>query len=202
MTHVRWFDVAGDNAASIQPATECDAFFGRPDDHLQRVARAQIYGSQRLDHAQRGERSQVTVEVAAVRNRINVRAEEDRRQGRVGASAASEDISGLVHPGIKTGRTHQAHRVPATSDIVVRVRDAAHTIGERTARRSAEHAERFEPLSQRRRIDTSRHVLGKYASAQPDRPDRGRRETRQKHAPGRIRQHRHLTTSKVSCLGA
>ena len=97
------------------------------------MARAQVCGSQRLERAERGERAQITVEVAAVRHRIDVRSEEDRRQRRVGAGAASEDIAGRVHAGIETGRPHQVDHVPTPGDIGVGVGDAAHTVGERAA---------------------------------------------------------------------
>ena len=182
LVHVRRLHVAGDDAAAGEAAAERHAFFGRPDHHLQRMARAHVGGSQRLERAERGERAEVAVEVAAVRHRVDVRTEEDGRQGRVGAGAASEDVAGRIDAGLETGRPHQVDDVPAAGDIGVRVGDAADAVGERAARRPAEHAERLDPLSQRRRIDSSRQVLRKSRVGRgrqdPSRPPRDSSRTR------------------------
>ena len=135
---------------------EGHSFLVRPDDHLQRVAGAQACCRDGFEHAQRRERSEITVEVAAVRHRIDVRTEKDRRQCPVGSGAATEDVACGVHAGFKTGRPHQADHVPTTSDIRIRIGDPTDPVSEGPARRSSEPAECLNPLSQRRRIDTSR----------------------------------------------
>ena len=78
---------------------------------------------------------------------------------RVGTRATSEDIPAWSTRGSRPAARIKSDHVPATGDIGVRVRDAADTVGERPAGRSAEHAECFNALPQDRGIDTSRHVL-------------------------------------------
>src|SRR5687767_4321877 len=116
---------------------------------------AQVCDSQRLQRAERGERSEIAVEVAAMRHRIDVGTKEDWRKGGLGTRSASEDIAGGVNARFQTSRAHQLHRVETAGDIRVRIGDAAHSIGERAARRTSEFAECLDALSQLRRVDAS-----------------------------------------------
>ena len=104
----------------------------------------------------------------------------------VGSGAATEDIACGVHPGFKTGRPHQVDHVPTTSDIRIRIGDPADPVSERAARRSSEHTECVNSLSQRGCIDASRWVLRECTPAQDDRTYRGGPQTCQERAPGRI----------------
>ena len=63
--HVGWRVVAGDDSAAREPASEGDAFFGRPDHHLERMARRLSRAGECLHDTERGEGSEVAVEVAA-----------------------------------------------------------------------------------------------------------------------------------------
>ena len=54
--------VARDDAAAVECRLKATPL-RRPDHHFQRVARAQVDGSQRLERAKRSERAQVTVRV-------------------------------------------------------------------------------------------------------------------------------------------
>jgi hypothetical protein len=56
----------------LEGVFEGRGFFRRPDHHLQRVTRTQVGGCQRLQYAQRGDRSQVAVEVPAMWHRIDM----------------------------------------------------------------------------------------------------------------------------------
>ena len=55
--------------------------------------------------------------------------------------------------GVEAGLAHQPHDVLPAGDVGLGVGDAADAVGERPARRTAEHAERLELLPQPRRVD-------------------------------------------------
>src|SRR5688572_7509808 len=109
--------VSRDDAAAGQPKGEGHSFLSRPDDHLQRVPGTDACGSNGFEHAQCRERSEIAVEVASVRHRINVRAEEDWRQSRIGSGTPTEDVPRWVYARFKSRRLHQADDVPAASDV-------------------------------------------------------------------------------------
>ena len=102
--HVGRLHVAGDDAAAARPrpkATPSSA----DQTTISSGWRVRTFAAASASmHAQRRERSQIAVEVAAVRHRIDVRTEEDRRQGRVGAGAAPEDVAGRIDAGLEPGR--------------------------------------------------------------------------------------------------
>ena len=137
--------------------------------------------------AMRRERAEVAVEVAAAGHRVDVRAEEDRRQRRFEAVAAREDVARGIDPRLEACRAHQAHDVRPAGDVRVRIRHAAHAIGERAAGGPAELTQLFEPRAQRRRVDAEvRRVAGTAGvdadagdwDAEPGAANRGRREIR------------------------
>ena len=106
-----------------------------------------------FDDAERRERTEVAVEVAAARNRVDVRAEEDRRQRRLEPVAAREDVAGGIDARFEARRAHQADDVRPAGDVRVGIRHAAHAVGERAAGGPAELAQLLEPRAQRRRVD-------------------------------------------------
>ena len=169
--HVRRLDVAGDDAAAGEAAAERDAFLGRPDDHLERMARARRSprSSASID-AERGERAEVAVEVAAARHRVDVRAEEDRRQRRRPCPARRAKMlpAGSMRGSSPAARIRSDHVLPA-GDVGVRVGDAADAVGERAAGGTAEDAQRLEALPQTCRVDLRRRRL----PAQRGRGDHG-----------------------------
>ena len=79
LVHVRLRDLARGDAAAREPAAEREAFFVCPHDHLEGMSRADAGRGQRLERAERGQRSEVAVEVAAVGDRVDVGSEEDWR---------------------------------------------------------------------------------------------------------------------------
>ena len=136
-----------DDAAAGEAAAERDAFLGGPDDHLERMTRADVGARERLDRAERRERAEVAVEVAAARHRVDVRAEQDRRQRRLEAVAAREDVAGGIDARFEAGRAHQADDIRPAGDVRVRIGDAADAVGERAARGPAERAERLQSVA-------------------------------------------------------
>ena len=120
------------------------AFFVRPDDHLERMPGRDAAVVQRLQDAERGERAEVAVEVAAARHRVDMRAEQDRLAARCRCPAAGEDVAGRIDARLQAGRSHQVHDVLAACDVGVRVGDAADAVSKRAARRTSEHTQLFE----------------------------------------------------------
>ena len=153
LIHVRGRDITRDDTAGREPAVESDPFLCRPDDEFQWVPRADAPGSEALDEAEPGERAEIAVEVAAARDRINMGAEENRRERRLGSGAAAEDVPGWIDPRSKPGRTHQTHDVVASGDVGIAVGDAAHAGSEAAAGRTPEHAELLDALAERCGID-------------------------------------------------
>ena len=158
LVHIGGFHVAGHHAAAIQSQVECHTFFGRPHDHLQRVPRAKIcQRSQCLDDTQRGQRSRG-------RRRSCRHSERNRCASRRGSAARRSrnprDVRRYSRPGqhVVQDRLHASTRSRHRNGSVgVRVSDAAHSVGERPAGRSAEHAECFDALPQIV-ASTQRHV--------------------------------------------
>ena len=186
LVQIRRLEIAGDDAAAGEGAAEGDPLLVRPDDHLQRMTRSHPGGRQRvdrLDRAERRQRAEVAVEVSAARHRVDVRSEENRRQRRLRSRPPAEDVAARIDARLEAGRLHQADHVPAPLDVGVRVRDAAHAVGEHAAGRTAEDAQRLEPLAQRPGIDARDVERGGSAYAKRAR-DRRRREAAQKRSAG------------------
>ena len=101
-----------------------------------------------FDDAQCRERAEIAVEVAAARHRVDVRSEQDGRQRRLAAGAASEDVAGRIDARLEAGRAHQVHHVLAARDVGVGKRHTAHAVGEHAAGRTAEDAQRFDALAE------------------------------------------------------
>ena len=108
---------------------------------------------QGLDHAERRERSEVAVEVAAGRHGVDVGTEQNRRQRRVGSGTQGEDVARRIDPRRQPGRAHQVQDVTPAGEIGVRVGDAADAVRERSAGGASEHAERFDARAQGLRVD-------------------------------------------------
>src|SRR5262249_59778643 len=94
LVHVGRLDVARDDPAAREAAAERETFLVRPDDHLERMACADAAGAERFQGAERRQRSEVAVEVAAVRHRVDVGAEEDRREAPARGPAPPGEVAG------------------------------------------------------------------------------------------------------------
>src|SRR5207245_10771542 len=134
-------------------AAESDAFFVRPDDHLEWVARARAGRGQRFHHAERRQRAEIPIEIAAARHRVDVRSEHDGWQRGVAARASAQDVAGYIDPRLEAGGLHQADDVLPALEVGVGIGDATDAVGEGAASRAAEDAERLEPLPKAARID-------------------------------------------------
>jgi hypothetical protein len=149
-------EMAGRDGAAGEPLAEREALFMRPDDHLQRMTRADAGRGKRLDDAEGGQRSEIAVEVATVRHRVDVRSEQNRRASRIRAGAAAEDVAGRIDARDQTSRPHQPDDVGAALHIGVGVCDAADAVRERAAGWTAEHAQRLDPLAQLQHVNGGR----------------------------------------------
>ncbi len=152
LIEIRGLDVAGDDAAAGEATAKCNAFFVRPDDHLERMPRADSGGITRFDDAEGRQRTEIAVEIAAARHRVDVRSEQDGRLLWIAAGAPREDVARGIDARLESRRTHQLHDVLTPLNVGVGVGDAADTVGERAARRPSEHAELLETPAQRRPI--------------------------------------------------
>src|SRR5262249_17503019 len=144
---IRAGDFSGCNPAAGEATAERESLFMRPDHHLERVACAHGRFVERLERAKSGERSEIAVEVAAVRHGAEVGAEEDRREAGLVPGPAREDVAGGVDARFEAGLPNQAHHVAAALDVRVRVGDATDAAGERTAGRTAELAQPLQALA-------------------------------------------------------
>ena len=139
-------------ATARQAVVESEAFLVLPHHHFERAARGDARLVQRRYHLDRAERTQVAIEVAAVGDGIDVRAEEHRGQGILRPCPPSEDVAGSVDARLQPGAFHQLHHVGASGDVGIGVCDAAHAVGKGPAGWPPEDAEFFEVLAKPRGI--------------------------------------------------
>src|SRR5690349_20791525 len=86
------------------------ALFILKDDDLQGMAESDVLLVENLCDFDGGERSDIAVVVAAFRNRVDVRTDEQRLEGGVGAESRADYISGGIDGDIKAGLAHQSDR--------------------------------------------------------------------------------------------
>ena len=113
------------------------------------------------------ERPEIAVEVAALRNRVDVRAEQDWPERRVLPRRVAKMLPAASMRGFRpASRIRPMTYLPA-GDVRFGIGDAADAVGERPARRTAEHTERFELLAQtsRRRCGEPRIARAAEAAA-------------------------------------
>ena len=164
-------------AAARQAVVEGEAFLVLPHHDFERAARGDARLVQRRHHLDRAQRTEVAIEVAAVGDGIDVRAEEHRRQRILRPGPPSEDVAGGVDARLQPGAFHQLHHVGASGDVGIGVRDAAHAIGESPAGGPPEDAEFFEVLAKARGVHARRGRLA----------ERGQRERPEEVAPLHLR---------------
>ena len=162
------------------------ALFVRPDDHLERMARAR----RRRRRAPRSppsarQRPEIAVEVAAARHRVDVRAEEDRRQRRARCRARRAKMlpAGSMR-GSSPAARHLRHHEAAAVDVGVGVCHAADAVGERAAGGTAEDAQLLDPLAEPGGVDA--HVLCLRAQREARGADGRGRQACEKFTPGRV----------------
>src|SRR5882672_3959108 len=107
--------------------TEVVALFISPNDHFQGVPGLHVSVVQSADYFDGAHAANVSIEVSAMENGINVRAEEQFRQ-LLRACAQAEDLSGGIDADLERGLLHQADDVFPSGHIGLResgARDAA-----------------------------------------------------------------------------
>jgi hypothetical protein len=98
-------------------AADQTALLVRKDHHLQRVTGDYIGFVQDLSTLDGGDDADITIVVAALGDRVDVRAKQDDRQIRFSARLATEDVSPLIHPHLQTGLSHERHDVLPTLEV-------------------------------------------------------------------------------------
>ena len=94
------------HAAAENALAVVDAFFVRPDDHLEAMARRGLLVPQRGHHLERAHAPDVPVEVASFGHRVDVGAEQDRGQRGIGSRAPAVDVGRRVDPHVEPGLLH------------------------------------------------------------------------------------------------
>src|SRR6202162_1914094 len=105
--------------------TKVVALFVRPNDHFQGVPSLHASVVQSADHFDGAHAADVPIEVSAVKDGINVRAEEQFRQ-LLRACAQTEDVSGGIDANLERSLLHQAHNVFPSGHIGLRESGARH----------------------------------------------------------------------------
>src|SRR5215831_5815537 len=95
------------------PTTYRDAFFVLENHDLERVTQGHMILSQDLGHLNRRKRSHVAIEVAAFRDRIDVRTDQQGLQRGIAARTRPHDISRSIDRDLQLGVPHQAGHVLA-----------------------------------------------------------------------------------------
>ena len=157
--------MAGRGTAAHQPVVERVALLVLPHHHFQSAAKGYLRLVQSLQYLDGAERAQVAIEVPSIRNRVDVRPEEHRRQRGVRARPQRKDISGRVDARFQPQPFDQLEHIRAPRHIGIRVRIAADPVRERAALRPPEDAERFDSLTQTRRIHTRKTGLRERCGA-------------------------------------
>ena len=111
----RRVEVAVLQHADRELAADRAPFFVLPDHHLERMTEADRLLAERLRDFDGGERADGAVVVAAVGDRVDVRPDEDRGQGRIASFDPREDVAGCIEP----------RREPRLSEEIERERPAA-----------------------------------------------------------------------------
>ena len=145
-------------------------------------------GVERFDGAERAKRPEVAVEVPAVRHRVDVRAEEDRRQPTAPMPARRAKMlpAGSMR-GSRPAAFISAMHEAAAGDVGIRVGDAADAVGERCRRQGARtcsasrSAARSRPASTRTAGPCPRSL-----SPRADAERRGREPAQKRAARGRV----------------
>jgi hypothetical protein len=86
------FEIRRRDVPDGAPASDRATLFVRPDDDLERMAETNVLLAQRSSDFDRAERTEGSIEVAPVGDGIDVRADEDRLEGTVGAVESSDDV--------------------------------------------------------------------------------------------------------------
>jgi hypothetical protein len=172
------------------------AFFIGPDDQLKRGARADAVVVHRADGFDCAQAADHAVEIAAVGDRINVRAEKQRGQPGLGAFAAGEDVAGGVDTHGQAGFSQQPGDIFARGQVFFRKTQAGHAGFEALPFRPAEFGEFFERAPQPLLVDAERLLRRRRA---------GQREQHEHHQASNSRPHlhrRHSTPHSPPAAGA
>src|SRR5438876_4646448 len=103
---------------------------------------------QDFDAFQCAENSHVSIVVPAMRNRINMRPEQDNRQLRIASFSAANDVSRSIDTDFESGLLHQAFYVLATFTVCVAEGNPAYA----SFGICSEFGKIFDPLFHSRRI--------------------------------------------------
>ena len=106
---------AGDRARAGELAREAHAFLVAERDHLDRERQTLAGAVQRRHGLDRGDHAEIAVVVPGVAHRVDVRAQQQRRQSRTVALVAADHVGGGVELDRHPGLLHPAadHRVAA-----------------------------------------------------------------------------------------
>ena len=118
--------------------------------------RVRVSTSCSVQDADRRERPEIAVEVAAARDRIDVRAEEDRRERRARCRRASRRCCRPDRCAEAPARRIRSITYLPAGDVGVRVADAADAVRKGPAGRTSEDAERFDLRPHDAAIDSRR----------------------------------------------
>ena len=107
-----------------------------------------------LYHLDRSKRTQIAIEVAAVRHRIDMRSECDWLERGNRASSEGPDVSGRIDLRLQAGGAQQSKNVTPTGHVGVRVGDTTDTGREGSAHRPSESAQLLERMLQAFSVDS------------------------------------------------
>ena len=144
-------------------AADGAAFLVGEEDHLERMPQRDAALSEPLGHFDRAHRADLAVEAPALRHRVDVRADRERREGGVGAGAAADDVAGRVDADLELRRAHEAHRVLAALPVGVGVGDAMRAALRRRADLREFGEMRVQPIA----VDASNRILSRKESREP-----------------------------------
>src|ERR1043165_6922005 len=137
-------------------AADGPAFFILENDDLERVAQRDLLFLERLRDFNRGERTDIAIVIAAHRDGIDVRANQQRLERGIAAGARADDISGKVNMDVQARGLHHADGILPALQIGLRVRCATHA----TLRVGSELRELFQMFKDALAIHAGRRLRG------------------------------------------
>ena len=147
-------DGAGGRPAPEEAVPEVGALLVAPDDHFQRVAGLDPLLAEGPQHLERSQHAEGSVVVAALRNSVEVGAEEDRGKGLLSLAAPEEVAGGIgAHP--ESGAFHLARDPGAGREFFLRKGEAVRA----AAGMRAEAGERDEGIAEACGIDAERSLV-------------------------------------------
>jgi hypothetical protein len=108
-------------------AADGAALFVLKNDDLQRMTKSDVLLVDNLRDFDGGERSDVAVVIAAFRDRVNVRADDQRLERGVRARARADDVSSGIDGYVKAGLAHQTDCILPALPVGLGICDAAHS---------------------------------------------------------------------------